>query len=199
MSSIPRVLGVGTLALVLLVSMVPGPVSADHDGTEGPHENTWNGHVACSTGSSLIGAYTSIPCSRVDDNQDVVDIDQDTQHEFTIERPEGSEGFLKTIVVGVEWNASPLSIGDRLMIVFSAADAGLGEAIADPSGTSPIEFRVDAHEIGANLEGENWPSQAAFRVFADGEPANVMIDQSFDVHYDLFYNDPAPEGYSALD
>lgn len=144
-------------------------------------ESEWTGFLACGFGTPVL--LWNI-CEEVDPGHRA-------EHEFTVD-----EG-LKTLVVALEWDPAVVVGSDSLRIVFDEpGDPGVptGTSYWEETGGSPIEFRIDA---GPGFEEPTEPLDLQFRVTPPFEFA-VVYQQPFTVHYHFFYEDYAPEGYSAL-
>lgn len=105
---------------------------------------------------------------------------------------------LKTLVVAMVWEPVQLCTGDHLRHwLFVPAEADRATLRAE--GPGPLEYRVDAGDpIAHPLEEIVEPTDLRFQVWGPANGLHFCYQQPFEVHYHLFYEEHAQEGYSAL-
>lgn len=152
----------------------------------------WNGFIGCSAVLPVTGVLFNPQgaCAETDPNNDPV-------HDFEL------EPGLQTVVVGMVWDEEITNPMGDLRIMMSKDSAFLAESsrFFTLEGASPLEIVLGPEDAQAgepyyfaNIE-ETWP--ARFTVTGSWE-GSVVYQQPFTVYYDLYYNEPAPEGASAL-
>lgn len=133
-------------------------------------EEVWDGHIVC--GFAAVNFCFLHPGN-------------DNVHTFDVEQG------LKSVVVAMEWDAGEMSLAFERPHGDGTHEYGRAE------GGSALELRVDAGTGGEhdfeNIEG-SWDLQ--FRAFPQG--THLFLEEDFVVHYHLFYEDFAPDEYSAL-
>lgn len=147
-------------------------IAAEDDPVAPDEENRWDGFLECSVRTVTHGAAL---CAVAPVGED------DFIHSFDMEEQP------KSLVVAMEWETN-IALDERLVLLYETWPSAVNEPIERINDASPIEFRIDDPEPNHRPQ---------FRVFAGGE-VNVVVQQPFTVHYHLFHEDYAPEGYSAL-
>lgn len=151
-----------------------------------PYE--WNGFLSCALGSP---ALVIALCSAAEDPND------DFIHFFDIQYG------VRTIVLGMEWDAAGGVLGNELQIILENEGCGLGSCSHEygrAEGTSPLFVLANGPDSGdwafSEIDpGDTRPLQ--IRVFP-AFSANLYYQQPFTVHYHVFYHAQAPEGYDPL-
>lgn len=162
----------------------------------------WTGFLACSVAAGIAGLNA---CTVVDMVGEEIGHENATDDDFLIgwEIQRG----LKSVVGAMDWQAPGAAVGDELFLLMEAYGRwNQHPRYVQAEGYSPIEFRVDAGYVKANMDPEfheydfdNVENSLglAYRIFAGGL-ANVVYQQQFTVYWDLYYWEPAPPGASAL-
>lgn len=163
----------------------------------------WTGFLACT--ARWIDPYGLAPsgfnaCGGVDlvlDNA----TDDDFLHRWTVQ-----EG-LRSVVGAMTWQSPGAALGDELAIFLEVSGRpGYDPRYAEAEGRSPLEFRADAGSVEENHDEEiheydfnniNETLELMYRVFAGGD-LNIVYQQKFTVHWDLYYWEPAPPDATAL-
>lgn len=166
----------------------PGaPTTTTGDPEPRVDENTWHGRMSCLIMTG--GGYST--CPSLDDGE------HSMRHEFNVEQG------LKTLVVRMtwepsEWGSEKLKIDLKRTVEQSRLAPGVTisytHTYADEQGASPIEFRLDAGETGDENDFENiddhWELRFSVRPTAQ---YGIVKNQSFQVDYNLYYHEHAPE------
>lgn len=195
---------VGLCAILLLTSFVPAGLAEDDDKpVEEPYvvSMQWDGVVACTatwpTGGLL--PYSGANACGVVEIVAPGTTGDDFLHRWTIQED------LQTVVGAMVWESELMPTELQLYMEVDGR-SNLEPRYVAEEGASPLQWRVDAGDVE-----ENYPSSVhqydfnnvegsldlMYRVFAGGD-LNVVVQQPFTVHWDLYYGEPAPEDASAL-
>ncbi len=184
------------------VDMQLEPFSSDDLQEPRVERHEWTGFLACTVRAGL-GANV---CGIVEIAAENA-TDDDFLHAWKI-----GPG-LETVVGGMVWEAPGASLGDELVIlmeVFERSNAAPEYTRKD--GPSPQEFRVESGFVEDNYDEENDDGhnihqydfknveeelELQYRIFAGGD-VNLVYQQQFTVHWQLYYWEAAPEDASAL-
>lgn len=151
-------------------------------------ELEWDGFISCGVGSPVL-VISVCSLEELDDPND------DFLHRFDL-----NEG-LKSVTVGMVWEASGGVLGQEMQIFMERDGCGLGcesgETYGGESGTSPLEFRVDSPGGDLSFEEIDVNRTVQYRVFPSFD-ANVFYQQPFTVYYHMHYHKAAPEGYDPI-
>lgn len=160
----------------ILTAGIFSPAAAAPSLHEEPEKHVWEGKLVCSV------AYTTgfhpYNCPQ----------DQFPEQDDRLALPIGDG--IKSVVVAMEWDVPTIALTDTVRNWLYIGDQSWERHIGPP----PLEYRYDAPEEGPpSLDFE-------MRVWAGGGGGNLNVvhDMDFTVHYHLFYDDWAPDDYSAL-
>lgn len=162
----------------------PGSQDLIEDPVVEHHE--WNGFLSCSVQTPELG-FNACSALGVDPNDDFL-------HAWTVDEN------LESVVGAMVWDQGTANVnGDLLLLMEAEGMHGLHPQYARVEGLSPLEWRVDAGDVGDEYDFENVSGSMGlqYRVFAGGE-LNVVYQQPFTVYWDLYYLLPAPDDASAL-
>ncbi len=163
--------------LGLLMGSVAMTGSVGVQSVEPEEEHEWTGFIGCSLNYPT--AFQPWECH--DENNDY-------ERVFTV------QPGLKTLVVAMEWETPLICTADYLRHwLYIPADASRASVRMEEG--SPIEYRID---VGDDFDEITEPTDFRFRVWGPTQGPQFCYQQTFQVHYHLFYSDHADDGYSAL-
>lgn len=192
----------GALLLTALVAAaLPAGFADESEPVEEPYviHHQWRGHLAC----TVHAPPNSVNACGFLENTAPGSTGDAFLHEWSINED------LQTVVGAVVWDSdeATVAVADELQLLMEVAGrSNRPPTYAEVAGASPLEFRVDAGHVeenygellkGFDFNNVNSSLELMFRVFASGG-TNVVVSQSFDVYWDLYYGEAAPENATAL-